>query len=173
MPHALSTRFASLASNENDRLTRATSLTARSKKGGFAMGNFVRPLIGLLLSELLILLPVAPSAQAPASQPKPQTRPRTLADDTCRTLHCYLSKSYLDLFELSPHLEFSASEYAAEKQALEEGRKSCVGTFTARAKEYGQQLDSQQKQLELGNAKANDDESHNLHCDIQKLPAKK
>src|SRR6266571_3618631 len=143
MPHALSTRLASLASNENDRLTRATSLTARSKKGGFAMGNFVRPLIGLFLSELLVFPPVAPSAQAPASQPKPQTHPRTLAGDTCRTLHCYLSKSYLDLFELSPHLEFSASEYAAEKQALEDGRKSCVGTFKARAKEYGQQLDNQ------------------------------
>src|SRR5947199_147425 len=81
MPHALSTRLASLASNENDRLTRATSLTARSKKGGFAMGNFVRPLIGLFLSELLVFPPVAPSAQAPASQPKPQTHPRTLADD--------------------------------------------------------------------------------------------
>ena len=137
------------------------------------MGNFVRPLIALLLSELLILLPVAPSAQAPAPQPAPQTRPRKPAGDTCRTLHCYLSKSYLDLFELSPHLEFSASEYAAEKQALEEGRKSCVGTFKARAKEYGQQLDNQQKQLKLVSAKANDDERHNLHCDIQSLRAKK
>src|SRR5947209_12992036 len=127
MPHALSTRLASLASNENDRLTRATSLTARSKKGGLAMGIFVRPLIALLLSELLILLPVAPSAQAPAPQPAPRTRPRNPPGDTCRTLHCYLTKSYLDLFELSPHLEFSASEYAAEKQALEEeiGRASC------------------------------------------------
>src|SRR6266699_3697019 len=102
MPHALSTRLASLASNENDRLTRATSLTARSKKGGFAMRKFVRPLIGLFFSELVVSPPVATSAQAPASQPRPQTHPRTLAGDTCRTVHCYLGKSYLDLFAFPP-----------------------------------------------------------------------
>src|SRR5207247_6881560 len=117
-----------------------------------------------LLSQLLSLPPVAPPAQAPAPPPAPRTRPRKPAGDTCRTMHCYLSKSYLDLFELSPHLEFSASEYAAEKQALEEGRKSCVGTFKARAKEYGQQLDNQQKQLKLVSAKAKDEERQNLQC---------
>lgn len=141
------------------------------------MRNRARALVALMLCELLVLLPAAPAAQAPSQAPArrsaPHTRKQTTAGDNCRTLRCYLNKSYLDLFELAPHLEFSASDIAAEKRALEAGRKSCVSQFKARVKQYNDQMGQQQKRLKLVSAKAGDDERHNLHCEIQNLRTQK
>lgn len=141
------------------------------------MRKFTRRLAALLLSPSLVLSPYAVAANTVSVQreqrPTPATRNKTASVANCRTLHCYLSKSYLELFELSPHLEFSASEFAREKQALEEGRKSCVGEFKARAKEYDGKVDQRQKQLKLVSANVNDSQRHNLHCDIQNYRAQK
>ncbi len=139
------------------------------------MKGLARRLAAQTLSQLLFFTLCAPATepvpQQQAPRPAPAVRGKTSPADNCRTLHCYLSKPYLDLFELSPHLEFSASEIAAEKQALEEGRKSCVGEFKARAKQYNDKMDQEQKQLKLVSAKASDTQRHDLHCDIQNYRA--
>jgi peptidase M48-like protein len=143
-----------------------------------AMEGLARRLAVQTLSQLLTFGLCASSTesfiyQPPQQRPTPAVRDKTSPADPCSSLHCYLGKSYHDLFQLSPHLEFSASEIAAEKRALEEGRTSCVGKFRARVKQYGDRLDQQQKQLKLVSAKVNDTDRHNLHCDIQNYRAQK
>jgi Zn-dependent protease with chaperone function len=141
------------------------------------MKGLGRRLAAQTLSQILFFglcaPPAEPILQQQAARPTPGVREKTSPADDCRTLHCYLSKSYLDLFELSPHLEFSASEIAAEKRALEDGRQSCVGEFKARAKQYNEKMEQQQKQLKLVSAKVDDAQRHNLHCDIQNYRAQK
>jgi hypothetical protein len=90
------------------------------------MKGLARRLAAQTLSQILFFGLCAPPAEPvpwqQAARPTPAVRGKASPTDNCRTLHCYLSKSYVDLFELSPHLEFSASEIAAEKRALQEGR---------------------------------------------------
>lgn len=139
------------------------------------MRGLVRRLAAQTLSQLLFFGVCAPTTESAPQQQRPSAaeRGKTFPADNCRTLHCYLGKSYLELFELSPHLEFSASEIAREKQALEEGRRSCIGEYKARAKEYNDKMDQEQKQLKLVSAKVEDARRHNLHCDIQNYRAEK
>lgn len=143
---------------------------------GRALIGLRRRLAAQVLSQILFFGLCAPTTQSVPQQgqrPVPAVREKGALADECRTLHCYLSKSYLDLFELSPHLEFSASEIAAEKRALQEARASCVGEFKARAKQYNDKMNQQQKQLKLVSAKVDDAQRHNLHCDIQNYRAQK
>lgn len=141
------------------------------------MKSLERRLAAPILSQLLILgLCVSTAEPIPhqhSQRPVPGMRGTESPADNCRTLHCYLSKSYVDLFALSPHLEFSAPEIAAEKRALREGRASCIGEFKMRAKQYGDKMEQEQKQLKLVSAKVDDAQRHNLHCDIQNYRAQK
>ncbi|PYT76245.1 MAG: hypothetical protein DMG40_26520 [Acidobacteria bacterium] len=141
------------------------------------MKDFGRSLTAQVLSLLLLFgLCVSRSEPIPQQQPQrpaPAVRRKMSPADNCRTLHCYLNKSYVDLFELSPHLEFSPSEIAAEKRALQEGRASCIGEFKARAKQYNDKMQQEQKQLKLVSAKVGNAQRHNLHCDIQNYRAQK
>ncbi len=98
-----------------------------------AMRGLAKSLAAQTLSQILFFgLCAPPTESGPQQRPTPAVRTSASPVDHCRTVPCYPGKSYLDLFELSQHLEFSASKIAAEKQALEEGRKSCAGEFEAR-----------------------------------------
>src|SRR5579864_3541184 len=100
------------------------------------MSDFIRKLMALVLCELLAVTPLMQSAQ---NQPAGPARPSPV--------HAYLQKSYLELFELSPKLEFSSTEIGNERIALDNGKKVCVSRFKAHADRYQKQLDAAQKQL--------------------------
>ena len=140
------------------------------------MQNYLQALIVFVLCESLAFLPIVESDLASPQQtqqaPVLHTRPAN-AQEICRTVHCAVNKSYVELFELAPRLEFSASEIAAEKRALEEGRQSCTARFKARAKEYNDELQQSQKGLKNVSARTDDTERHNVHCKIQNLRAQK
>lgn len=118
--------------------------------------------VALWLCEFLILLPAARpgrSQQAPA------------ADSTAKpeTLRGYLQKPYLELFEISPKLEFGTSELEAQRKSLEKGKKLCVTRFKSHAKAYQKQIEASQKDLKKKTAQVTEEQRKQTHCTIQNL----
>src|SRR5215472_1025970 len=108
-----------------------------------------------------ILLPSAGAGtprQARSSQPMP---PPSLRE--------YLQKSYLELFELAPTLEFSPAEIEAQRNALKSGKDLCVDRFANHAKRYGKQIDAARSSLKRTTAKLTGPERKQVHCNIQNL----
>src|SRR5690348_754311 len=101
------------------------------------MRDVMRKAIALGLCELLVFLPITGDARRQPSTPPVQTT----------SLREYLQKSYLELFELAPKLEFSAAEIQNQRQALDKGQDLCVTRFKDHAKEYGKQIEATRKTL--------------------------
>lgn len=117
-------------------------------------------LTAVCLIFLLVALPCAPvSGQEPVT---PVQQPAEKL-----TLHEYLQKPYLDLFDLAPTLSFSATEIEQERQALKGGEDSCRSNFKDHTKQYGKQLEAARKELKRGGAALQDSPRHVLHCRIQ------
>lgn len=125
------------------------------------MRDFVRRLMALVLCYLLVLLPATGAGQQKSST--------TSSSAQTSSLRSYLQKSYLELFELSPKLEFSSTEIANQRSALGNGRKTCVTRFKDHAKRYEQQLGAAQKSLKAKTATLGDEERRQSHCNIQNL----
>ena len=126
------------------------------------MTQFIWKTIALCLIALLGALPCAPvygqESASPARQPAPSL-----------TLHEYLQKPYLELFELAPTLHFSAAEIEQERQTLKRGEDGCRTNFKEHTKQYGKQLEVTRKELKLGGAALADQPRHALHCKIQNI----
>jgi Zn-dependent protease with chaperone function len=126
------------------------------------MRSFLRRALALSLCEFLIYLP------ATSGGGRPQTTPANSAAEPS-SLRGYLQKPYLDLFELSPKLEFSASELEAQRKSLEKGKKLCVTRFKDHAKAYGKQIEAVQKVLKKKTAEITEGQRVQTHCTIQNL----
>lgn len=125
------------------------------------MNEIVRKSTAIALSFLLVPLSGAPvSAQAP-STPAP--------GEQSLSLHEYLQKPYLDLFQLAPTLTFSSTEVAQERQSLERGEKDCRSKFKEHSKTYSRQLDAARRELKKGGQRLDDSQRHVMHCRIQNL----
>jgi len=118
----------------------------------------------LLLTEILIL---SPAIGAYAAQQ--QLRTVAAAAPSAASLREYLQKSYLDLFELAPRLEFSAAEIEAQRNALRSGKDICVGRFKTHSKQYGAQIETARKDLKKNTGTLKDQERKEVHCNIQNL----
>lgn len=125
------------------------------------MKEFIRKMTALVLCEMLMLWPAMGARQ--------QQDPVASSPVQAATLRSYLQKSYMELFELAPKSEFSSTEIANQRAALEGGRKVCVNRFKDRTKRYQQQLDTEQKNLKARTAKLGDEERKQAHCNIQNL----
>src|SRR5579864_8331283 len=104
------------------------------------MKNLLRKSVAVLLCPVLALLPILGEGVAYAQQ-TPVRSVQTLA------LREYLQKSYMELFELAPKLEFNATEIEAQRNALKSGKDLCVGRFKMHSKQYGSQIDAARKDL--------------------------
>lgn len=125
------------------------------------MRNILRQFVAALLCGSLAFLPIAGDArqaQANAAQAAQQS-----------ALRDYLQKSYLELFELAPKLTFSDQQIKDQRDALDEGRDMCVTRFKNHAKDYGKQIDAEQKSLRAKTAKLPDADRQAAHCRIQNL----
>ncbi|HEV2341414.1 MAG TPA: M48 family metalloprotease [Candidatus Acidoferrales bacterium] len=126
------------------------------------MSNLLRRTLTVFLSELLIFLPAGVGGSShQASAEKSAVEP-----DSLRSL---LQKPYLELFELSPRLEFSEREIEAQRKSLESGKKLCVTRFKGHVKTYGKRIDALQKDLKKNTTKITEDGRKQAHCTIQNL----
>jgi predicted Zn-dependent protease len=80
-----------------------------------------------------------------------------------------MQKSYLELFELAPRVEFTAGEFQSQRKIFEQGKKVCVTRFKDTAKQYGRQIDAAQKDLKKKTANLSETQRKQLHCNIQNL----
>ena len=126
------------------------------------MKILLRKLVAVLLCPVLGLLPVWGESVAYAQQ-APIRPAQTL------TLRDYLQKSYLELFELAPKLEFSAGEIESQRNALKSGKDICVSRFKAHSKQYGSQIDAARKDLKKDTATLLEEQRKQAHCNIQNL----
>ena len=126
------------------------------------MKILLRKSVAVLLCPVLGLLPVLGESVAYAQQ-APIRPAQTL------TLRDYLQKSYLELFELAPKLEFSAGEIESQRNALKSGKDICVGRFKEHSKQYGSQIDAARKDLKKNTATLPEEQRKQAHCNIQNL----
>lgn len=117
----------------------------------------------LLLVSVLVL---GPAHEAQATMVPPQGG---LPPAVFKPLQDALQKSYLDLFEEAPKLEFSASQVARMREYLKAARESCVKRFEKRAADREKELRGIQDDLKRKTARLSESERHDLHCQIQNL----
>lgn len=136
------------------------------------MQGMFRRMLSVFLSAQLSLLGVAlegcaarqapqNSSSAPLSAGLPPKVPTPLRG--------LLQKPYAELFDVAPTLEFSTTEIASQRKALEKGKDFCVARFKDHAKQYGRQVDAAQKDLKKKSAGLSEDQRNQLHCKIQNL----
>ena len=123
------------------------------------MPAFVHKTLALGLCELLVFLPITDARRQPSMPAPPQTA----------SLHEYLQKSYLELFEIAPKIEFSVEEIQQQRQALDKGEKLCIARFKDHAKGYGKQIDAARKTLKDKTGAITESEREQMHCQIQNL----
>ncbi len=126
------------------------------------MKNLFRKSLAILLCPVLALLPTLAEGVAYAQQ-TPVRSAQTL------TLREYLNKSYMELFDLAPKLEFSASEIESQRNSLKNGKDLCVGRFKAHSKQYGGQIDTARKDLKKNTGTLSEEQRKQVHCTIQNL----
>ncbi|MGB9609815.1 MAG: hypothetical protein ACPL7M_02490, partial [Bryobacteraceae bacterium] len=74
-----------------------------------------------------------------------------------------LLKSYAELFDEAPRLEFTAAQIAAMRKILEEAQKNCTTNFRKRADDLGRQLRDEQNRLRADTARIDDTERKKRH----------
>jgi len=126
------------------------------------MRNLIRNSVAVLLCPVLGLLPILEEGVA-YTQQAPVRSAQTLA------LRDYLQKSYMELFELAPKLEFSVAEIESQRNALKNGKGMCVDRFKTHSKQYSSQIDAARKSLKEKTATLTDEQRKQAHCNIQNL----
>jgi Zn-dependent protease with chaperone function len=126
------------------------------------MRNALRQALVLCLCELLAFWPMTAGGESQS-----EAAENSVAEPN--SLRSYLQKPYLDLFDVSPKLEFSAAEIEAQRKALEKGKKLCVTRFKDHAKTYQKQTDAAQKNLKRKTTELTEDQRKQTHCTIQNL----
>ena len=125
------------------------------------MNMLFKKLVSLALC-VLILRPAARAGDL-GRQPRP-TRSEHITP-----LREYLQKSYLELFELAPGLEFTQSEIEKQRDALKKGKDLCVDRFENHVKQYGKQIDAARKDLKKNTGTVTEVQRKQTHCSIQNL----
>ncbi len=129
-------------------------------KMAFRVRNCWRSAVSVLLSVSLAAAPAA--AQRPPAQLAPEVR---------RALDEALQKSYNDLFEEAPRLEFSRTQIEAMREILENRQTSCASEFRRRAEAHARDLRREQDSLRAATTRIDDAERKQRHCRIQNLRA--
>ena len=124
-----------------------------------------RNVIAVLLMPLMISLGCGGRVMTP---PAP-----TLAPTVFGPLKQDVLKSYLELFSISPHLEYSADQISGMRNYLDSAKSYCVSEYKQKESQYDQDLSQAQSALKQKSAKLTDAQRHDMHCRIQNLRALK
>lgn len=133
----------------------------RVQKKEQRMKTLSKRLVALALC-VLILRPAARGAD-PGRQPGPSRSGQTTP------LREYLQKSYRELFELAPGLEFTQGEIEKQREALKKGKDLCVDRFENHVKQYGKQIAAARKDLKRNTGTLTEVQRKETHCNIQHL----
>jgi len=125
------------------------------------MRTIFRQIVAILLCGSLAFLPIAGDARQAQVSSAQAAQQASLRD--------YLQKSYVELFDLAPKLTFSDQQIKDQRDALDQGKDMCVTRFKNHAKDYGKQIDAEQKNLKAKTAKLGDADRKATHCRIQNL----
>jgi Zn-dependent protease with chaperone function len=120
-----------------------------------------RKFVALFLCVTIVLPATGGSATRPQPASSRMATPLSLRD--------YLHKSYLELFDLAPKLEFSAAEIEDQRNALKSGKDICVDRFENHSKQFAKQIDAARKELKKNTATLSEAERKQTHCNIQNL----
>lgn len=125
------------------------------------MRERMKQALAVVLSELLILLPLVGCGGRTAPPKVP------LTSAVFNPLHEELQRSYLELFDRAPTLEFSRSQLDSMNEYLNQANEYCVSRFEKRADDYEKQLDEAQSELRQKSRHLSEEQRHGLHCRIQ------
>lgn len=125
------------------------------------MNGMWRRVLALGLCVSILVPPVGEAASQRQSK-RPLSPPEL-------SLREYLQKSYQELFELAPTLEFNAAEIEAQRNALKTGKDMCVDRFENHLKHYDKQLEAARSGLKKNTGTLSDTERKQAHCNIQNL----
>ncbi len=120
----------------------------------------LRSFFALTLSALLIVFTTncgRPAAVAP-------TVP--LKTNTFQSLQSDLQKSYLELFRVSPSLEYTPEQIKEMSDYLNKAQDFCTGEFKKKSDQYQSEIKQAQDKLNK-NSKISDTERHDLKCQVQ------
>lgn len=121
-----------------------------------------RRVVALGLCVLILLPPAAEAAAAQSQSERSRTAPEL-------SLREYLQKSYQELFDLAPALEFTAAEIEAQRKALKSGKDMCVDRFENHMRQYDKQIEMARGGLKKNTGTITDVERKQAHCNIQNL----
>jgi hypothetical protein len=82
-------------------------------------------------------------------------------------------KSYLELFRISPKLEYTPEQIQAMQKYLDEAQDYCVSQYKNKRSQYDSELNQAQNELKKNSERMNDTQRHDAHCKIQNLRALK
>lgn len=127
-----------------------------------------------LRSGLACLICAALLLETAACEPRQPVTPKVpLQPAVFEPLREALLKSYEELFEEAPRLEFTAAQIQQMREYLRRSREYCVSRYKDRVKEHEKNLESAQAELKRRTATLSDAERKELHCRIQNLRAVK
>ncbi len=130
------------------------------------MNKLARQFLVIWLAELLVFLPALAGAPRRGQAPPPKPVPNAQQEGSLRS---YLQKSYFDLFQLAPSLQFSKAQFDEQRETLKKGEERCVNKFKDQSKKYGKQIEAAQKELKAKSKDLTEAERAKLHCRIQNL----
>ncbi|MEE8539451.1 MAG: M48 family metalloprotease, partial [Woeseiaceae bacterium] len=87
------------------------------------------------------------------------------------TIQGYLQRSYLELFEIAPELNVTASDAKQIEKWLKDARKICVGRFEKSEDTADDALKKARKRLREDTGTLSDEERQSRHCSIEHLRA--
>jgi beta-barrel assembly-enhancing protease len=125
----------------------------------------MKMLLKKLISLALCVLILRPTARAGDLGQRPGPR----RSEQATPLREYLQKSYLELFELAPALEFTEGEIAKQRDGLKKGKDICVDRFENHMKQYGKRIDAGRKDLKKNTGALTEVQRKETHCSIQNL----
>ena len=125
--------------------------------------------MNMLFKKLVSLALCVPILQPAAGAGDLGQQPRPTRSEQIKLLGEYLQKSYLELFELAPSLEFTQGEVEKQREALKKGKDLCVDRFENHMKQYGKQIDAARKDLKKNTGTLTEVQRKQTHCNIQNL----
>jgi len=118
----------------------------------------VRRGFALYLCELLVLLPISTGATQ-----------STTSVTQREPLRAYLQKSYLEVFELAPSLQFTPEEIKKQRESFAKGEETCVNQFKEHVNRYQKQIQATRAELKKNTANMSSEQRKAAHCKIQNL----
>ncbi len=97
----------------------------------------------------------------------------TLPTSVFKPLQQDLLKSYLELFKISPRLEYSQDQIDGMQKYLDSAKTYCESEYKAREEKYGNELTQAEDKLKKDTANMTDAQRHDEHCEIQSLRARR